>query len=90
MTKYEDERLKKRQYKYKEGSIVKFKPEFFRKRWMSRNIKKTDTGEVISYDRDSCTVSVIRKGVFIDKLRYLHKGKDVKLMTYEEAIMEKL
>jgi len=90
MTKYEDERIKKRQYKYKEGSIVKFKPEFFRKRWMSRGIKKTDTGEVIKNFKQYCVIKVVRNNIVINKYLEVSKGKDVKLITYEEAMMEKL
>ena len=92
MTKYEDERLKKRQYKYKIGSVVKFTPRFLNDYWRGRKYTKNDIGIVTGVNVDSyyVDIDVYRKSEILETNKWAIRGREVHLMTYEEAIMEKL
>ena len=80
----------KRQYRYKIGSVVKLKPELLNDYWTGRELKKRDIGIVTSVSDYSVAIDVYRGDKLIKKGIWVSKGHDVNLLTYEQAIMEKL
>jgi len=86
-----NERLNKRQYKYKIGSVVKFKEQFFTWTCFLGRISRADIGIVIGFgDFNLCIIDVYRQGNLIEESILVEKSIDVGLLTYNEAIMEKL
>jgi len=89
------EKLERRQYRYKLGSVVKFTKTYLNS-WYGRSYKKSDIGIVTSmYEEQTwrtyqVEISIWRDNEIIEEKRSVYKGKDVNLLSYNDAMVESL
>ena len=89
------EKLERRQYRYKLGSVVKF-TETYLNSWYGRNYKRSDIGIVTSMYEEQrwrtyqVEISIWRNNQVIEEKRAVYKGKDVNLLSYNDAMVESL
>ena len=90
------EKLERRQYRYKEGSVVKFTDKFLNDYWRGRDYKKGDIGIVThTYGNDDwrkyqVEITVYRNNTPFETKKSVYKGRDVHLLTYNDAMVESL
>ena len=90
------DKLKRRQYKYKVGSVVTFTDKFLNSYSNWRQIKKGDIGIVVyipddgRFGRYEVQVNVYRNGELYKENIWVYKGRQVHLISYNDAMIERL
>ena len=91
------DKLQRRQYKYKVGSVVEFTDRFLESYSNWRRIKKGDIGVVTrlpdesdSWRKYEVMIDIYRDGEIYEKDTWVYKGRWVHLLSYNDALIERL